>query len=181
MNIADVLILIFWLVCLIRGIFRGPVNELFSIVGALGGLFAAAFYFSTISKILPGWIGTVKLGYLICFLILFGFMYLLMTVSGIIATYLLHLRRSGWVNRAFGAGFGTLKGVLVVAVLLVPLAAFLPKNSTWISESVVLPYADLLSEKIVQTIPAAIHDPFTSHMDGYKQSWYRNGELSNVR
>jgi len=174
MNMADAAILIFWLVCLVRGIFRGLVNELFSIAGVFGGLFAASFYYSTISKVLPGWIGSVQLRYLICFIILFGFMYFLMTVFGIIAAYLLNLRRIGWMNRAFGSGFGTLKGMLVVCVLFVPIVAFLPKNSKWIGESVVLPYADLLSEKMVQVIPSAIHDPFTSHIDHYKQSWHRN-------
>lgn len=175
MNVADDAILIFWLVCLIRGIFRGPVNELFSIAGALIGLFAASYTFLTISKVIPGWVGTVQLRFLTCFLILFSFMYLLTTAFGIIATYLLYLRRSGWVNRAFGAGLGTLKGVLVVAVLFVPLVDFLPKTSTWIGESVILPYADILSEKMVRIIPAAICDSFSSHMDGYKQSWLRNG------
>lgn len=175
MNIADDLILIFWSVCLIRGIFRGPVDELFAIAGVLGGLFAAAFNFSTISRILPGWMGTLQLRYMTCFLILFCGLYLLIAVSGIMATYLLHLRRSGWVNRVFGAVFGTLKGMFVVAGLLVPLVAFLPKNSTWIGESVILPYANILSEKMVRAIPSTIHDPFISHMDGYKQSWSHNG------
>jgi uncharacterized membrane protein required for colicin V production len=146
---ADDAILIFWLICLIRGIFRGPVNELFSIVGALGGLFAAAINFSTISKFLPGWTGNVQMLCLICFLILFSFMYLLITVFGTIASYLLHLHRTGWMNRAFGSIFGTFKGGLVIAVLFVPMAAFLPKNSTWFRESVILPYADFLSEKMV--------------------------------
>jgi membrane protein required for colicin V production len=181
MNIADDVILIFWLACLIRGIFRGPANEIFSIVGALIGLFTASHNFLTFSKILPGWIGTVQFRYLICFLILFGLMYLLTTVLGIIATYLLNLRRSGRINRAFGAGFGALKGVLVVAALFVPLVAFLPKNSTWIGESVILPHAERFSEKMAMVIPAAVYIPFTSHMDGYKQSWHHNGELTNVR
>jgi uncharacterized membrane protein required for colicin V production len=108
-------------------------------------------------------------------------MYFMVTIFGIIANYLLQFRRSGLVIRALGSGFGALKGALVVAVLLVPIVAFLPKNSTWIGESVILPYVDLLSERMVQVSPEAIHDPFTSHMDGYKQSWHRNGELSNVR
>lgn len=181
MNMADAAILIFWLVCLIRGTFRGPVNELFSIAGVLGGLFAAAFFYPTAFKLLSGWMEFEQQLCLTIFLTLFGGIYMLVAVLGVIAIYLFHLRRAGWMSRAFGAGFGTLKGVLVVAVLLVPLVAFLPINSAWIGESVVLPYADLLSEKIVQTIPAAIHDPFTSHMDGYKQSWNRNGELSTVR
>jgi len=181
MNIADDVILIFWLACLIRGIFRGPANEIFSIAGALIGLFTASHTFLTFSKVLPGWIGTAQFRYLICFLILFGLMYLLTAALGIVATYLFHLRRSGRIMRAFGAGFGAFKGVIVVAVLVVPLVAFLPKNSTWIDESAILPFAERFSENMAKVIPAAIYVPFTSHMDGYKQSWHRDGALPKVK
>lgn len=181
MNVADDAIVIFWLVCLIRGIFRGPVNELFSIAGALIGLFTASYTFSTFSTVFPGWIGTVQCRHLVGFLILLGFMYLLVTTFGIVATYLLRLRRSGPINRAFGAGIGALKGALIVAVLFVPLVAFLPKNSPWIGESAILPYAERFSEKMVKVIPAQVNIPFTSHVDGYKQSWNRHKALSTVR
>lgn len=174
MNMADYAIFIFWLVCLIRGVFRGPMNELFSITGVLGGLFVAAYSYATISKILPGWLGSVPLRYLICFIIPFCIVYSLVSVFGIITSYLFYPRRTGWLNRAFGSGFGALKGVLVISVLFVPMVAFFPRNLTWIKESSILPYTDLLSEKIVQITPPPIHDPFASHMDGYKQSWHRN-------
>lgn len=179
MNMTDTAILIFWVVCLIRGIFRGPVNELFSIAGVWGGLITASFAFSTISKSLPGWMGTMQLRDLIFFLLVFAAMYLLLTIAGIIATYLFDLRRSGWIKRTMGAGFGVLKGMLVVAALLVPLVAFLPKQSTWMGRSIILPYENKLSEKMARAISSAMHEQFLSHIDGYKTSWRFNGVARN--
>lgn len=181
MNMADAAILMFWLVCLIRGIFRGPVNELFSIAGVLVGLFAAAFFYPPVSRMLSGWIDSSSMRDLTCFLTIFGCLYLLMSVSGVIATYLLHLRRSGWMNRTLGAGLGLLKGMLVVAVLLVPLVSFLPKHATWIGGSAILPFENHLSEKMVHVLSSAIHDAFSSHIGDYKQSWRRDEGHSKVQ
>jgi membrane protein required for colicin V production len=176
MNTADGVILIFWLVCLIRGVFRGPVNEFFAIAGVLGGLFAAAFFYPFFTNVLSGWVDSEPMRCLIGFLTLFGGIYLLATVSGVIAVYLFHLQRPGWVNRALGAGFGILKGMFAVSVLLIPLVAFLPNQSAWMGRSVFIPYEIRLSEKMAQVIPQAIENLFTSHLHAYKQSWRRNGK-----
>jgi membrane protein required for colicin V production len=176
MTTADGAILVFWLVCLVRGVFRGPVNEFFAIAGVLGGLFAAAFFYPVFSNVLSGWMDSEPMRCLIGFFTLFGGIYLLATVSGVIAVYLFHLRRPGWVNRALGAGFGILKGMLAVAVLLIPLVAFLPNQSAWMGRSVLVPYENRISEKMVRILPQTIHTLFTSHMPTYKQSWHRNGK-----
>ena len=175
MNMADAAILIFWIACLIRGMFRGPGCELFSIAGALSGLYVAAFCYPHVHGVLSGFIASEKIFGPVCFFTIFGGIYLLMSVTGIVVSYLLHLHRTGWVNRAFGAAFGTLKGMLVVAVLLVPLVVFLPKQSTWIGGSVILSYENHLSEKMVQVIPSTIHDAFSAHIKGYKRVWLLPG------
>jgi membrane protein required for colicin V production len=181
MNMADALILIFWMVCLIRGIFRGPGCELFSIAGALGGLYVAALCYPNVPGVLSIFIESENIRGSVFFFTVFGGIYLLMAVTGVIASYLLHLHRSGWMNRAIGAGIGTLKGMLVVAVLLVPLVAFLPKQSTWIGGSVILSYENRLSEKMVRVIPSTLHDAFSSHIKGYKRLWLHNGDGPDTR
>ena len=181
MNLADAAILIFWLVCLVRGIFRGPVDELFSIAGALCGLFTAAFSYPYASKVLSVWMESEPMRGLTCFFTLFIGVYILAAVCGVIATYLIRLRRSGWLRRAFGAGLGLLKGMLVVAMILIPLVAFLPHQSIWIGGSEIIPYENRLSARMVQVIPSAIGDPFTSHIKGYKQLWKHDGDAPEAR
>jgi membrane protein required for colicin V production len=171
---TDTAILTFWLVCLIRGLFRGPVNELFSIAGVLSGLFTAALTFSSALRFLPGWIGAWQWRSLTIFLMLFAGVYLLFSITGIIITYLFSLRRSGWLGRVFGAGFGALKGMLAVGALLVPLVAFLPSQSTHhLSGSILLRLENHLSEKLAHIVPAAVRDPFAARIDDLKRSWLR--------
>ncbi len=176
---ADATILIFWLVCVIRGFFRGPVSELFSIAGAIVGLFTADWFYSLLSKVFPRGIGSMQIRDIICFLLVFSGMYLLMIVTGVIAAYLLRLSRTGWINRALGTGLGTVKGVLVVALLLVPLIAFLPGDTAWVAESVILSHAARLSEKVAWAIPSVMQVSFSTHIDGYKQVWQRKQSFLN--
>ncbi len=181
MNMADAAILIFWLVCLVRGIFRGPVNELFSIAGILCGLFTAAFFYPSVAKLLSVWVKSEPVRGLTGFVTLFIGMYMLAAVCGVIATYLMHLGRSGWVGRAFGAGLGLLKGMLVVAVILIPVVAFSPNQSRWIGGSGLIPYENRLSGEMVQVVPSTIGNPFSSHIKGYKQLWKCNGDAPEAR
>jgi membrane protein required for colicin V production len=181
MNTADAAIFIFWLVCLVRGLRRGPVTELVSIVGVWVGMFAAADAYGIFSRILPGWMGSIQRRYLIGFLILFVCIYILMNAIGLIVAYLLQCHRAGWINRATGAGFGALKGVLVIAVIWVSVVAFVPQDTAWIDNSAILPYENILSEKMARVVPAAIYNRFCSHVDDYKQSWRQAAPPSPVQ
>lgn len=167
---ADALILLFWLVCLVRGWFRGPVSELFSIAGIIGGLVVAAWIYSPLAAALPGAIGSEQLGRTASFLLVFSFIFLLLSVSGVVATYLMHVRRKGWLRRTFGAVLGILKGILTLAVLLVPLVAFFPQEAAWVGRSIIFPYEKLLAEKVACVTPAILQRKFSSHIDNYKQA-----------
>jgi membrane protein required for colicin V production len=175
-KMADATIVFFLFVCLIRGIFKGPVHELFSIAGVLVGLLVAASYFPIISNLLSGWIDSTQLRHLVCFLALFGCTYFLISLSGVFATYLLRLPPLGWINRTFGAGFGALIGVLLIAVVLVPLVTFLPRNSTWIGSSILLRYENSLSEEMARIVPTTLQNQFSSNIDYYKEVWLHERE-----
>jgi len=165
---ADAVIIIFWLVCLIRGVFRGPVNEVFSIAGALAGLVVAGWFYSPLAGLIPDTIGSAPLRSTASFLLLFIGTYLSLSVSGIIAAYLMHLHRVGWLSRAFGAGLGFIKGVLVVAVLLVPLVAFLPQKAARLGRSAIIPFENQLAVKVASVTPSALHQRFSLNIDADK-------------
>ena len=56
MNLLDMLIIVILCFCMIRGIFRGLVNELFAIIGVLAGFYTAYTYYLKIAKPLSAWI-----------------------------------------------------------------------------------------------------------------------------
>jgi uncharacterized membrane protein required for colicin V production len=173
MNITDTIIAVFWGICLVRGIFKGPLNELFSIGGVIGGLFVAANNTSEISRAMLGWVSSLQLRQLLCFLIFFSIVYISIDIFGLIMTYLFDIRRSGWVFRIFGAMFGLFKGVAFIGVILLPLVVFSPKNSTWIRNSTILSYESTFSERIANAVPESMSEVFDAHIVVYKAYWNR--------
>jgi hypothetical protein len=128
--VADDVILIFLMVFLIRGAFRGPLVEMFSAAGTLcsGCLWHVGsihhLQHSSLLILVPinygGW----------------SFFFRCSSPS----TYLLSMlgcrcpisgtakRRTGWLIRLSGAGLGICNGVLLIAVFLVPLITFFPQQ-----------------------------------------------------
>ncbi len=70
---VDFLLIIFCVVCLIRGILREPVNESISIAGIVAGLMVASAYYTKISFFLFSWIDNLQMRSLCGFLLFFGF------------------------------------------------------------------------------------------------------------
>ncbi len=127
MNPLDIVIAIITSFCLIRGLFRGFVKELSSIIGVMGGYYAAYTYYPELSAYLSGLISGKAYHNIISFLILFCGIYLIISILGVLIKYILKIAYLGWVDRVCGALFGSVKGLLIVSVILIGLATFLPK------------------------------------------------------
>ena len=56
MNLLDIIIIITMVFLVVRGIFRGLVREISSIVGVLGGFYAAYTYYPHVSRMISHWI-----------------------------------------------------------------------------------------------------------------------------
>ncbi|MGA6927040.1 MAG: CvpA family protein, partial [Desulfosarcina sp.] len=56
MNPFDIVVVTILAYGLIRGIFRGLVREISSIVGVLGGFYAAYTYYPQVARLIDGWI-----------------------------------------------------------------------------------------------------------------------------
>jgi membrane protein required for colicin V production len=162
---VDAAIIILWLICLIRGLFRGPLKELFSIAGFVIGLVAAAWVYTPLATAVPGAVGPEHLRRVISFLLSFISVFLLLNVTGIVVVYLMDPGRSGWLIRTFGAGLGLLKGVLIIVVLLVPLVVFFPQKASWFRRSAIIRYENGLAEGIVHLTPVILHRQFSSHLE----------------
>ena len=162
---ADAAITIFLVICVGRGIFKGPVIELFSIAGTFGGLVAAGWLYSSIAAMLPKEIMSEALRWMTGFLSLFGFVYFLLSLLGVVANYLIRVRRRGWILHLSGAGLGLCKGILVVAILLVPLIAFFPNSVEWLRQGANFPFERRISATIVRITPKRLQSQFSLQID----------------
>jgi membrane protein required for colicin V production len=171
MNPFDIFIIIVVGYSLIRGLFRGLVKEVSSIIGVLGGFYAAYSYYPILAKLLSGLITNPSYLNILSFLIIFCTVLIVISILGVVIKYLMNVAFLGWVDRACGFGFGLVKGLLIVAVLFIILTTFLPKGAPLIKKSVLAPHVIWISEKMVNVVPKEMKKDFLGKLDEFKKAW----------
>lgn len=175
MNALDMLIVVVIAFCLIRGIFRGLINELSSIVGVFTGFYAAYTYYDNIARLLSRWVTNSAYLNILSFLIVFCLIFILVGIIGVVIKYLLNIAFLGWMDRICGAGFGIIKGLLIVSVILIPLTAFLPQNAGVMKNSLLAPHVTMASEALVKIVPKDMKRQFEAKLKELKKSWQHLG------
>ena len=171
MNLFDIIVVVILGYCVIRGIFRGLVKELFSLIGVLGGFYAAYTYYMVLAKPLSRWIANTGYLKILSFLIIFCFVFIIISFLGIIIHYILNIAFLGWVDRVCGAGFGTVKGIMIASVLLITLTAFLPKGAPVVKDSLLSTHVALVAEKMVKVVPKNMKHAFITKITESKKVW----------
>ncbi|OQY14123.1 MAG: colicin V production protein [Desulfobacteraceae bacterium 4572_187] len=174
MNFFDIIVIVILGYCLIRGVFRGFIKELSSIIGVLGGFYAAFTYYMVVAKPLSKWIANSGYLNILSFLIIFCGVFIMISILGVIINYLLKIVFLGWLDRIFGAVFGAMKGILIVSVLLIALTAFLPRGTSVIKDSLLSQHVLLVSEKMAKIVPKDMKHAFSDKIATIKKAWEKN-------
>lgn len=171
MNLFDILIIIILLYCLVRGIFRGLLKEMSSLIGVLVGFYAAYTYYNELGKYLKKWITDPNYINTLSFLLIFICVFLIISILGIIIKYILKIVFLGWVDRVFGAVFGISKGILIGSVLLIVFSAFLSGNSNIIKTSKTAPYLSAISNKMIKVTPKDLKNEYQIRIKDIEKTW----------
>ncbi len=171
MNILDILIAVIVGFCLIRGIFRGIIKELTSIVGVFVGFFVAFSYYPIVAHVLSRFIVNKSFLNIVSFFLAFTVLFLAVGLVGVVLKHLFKAFALGWADRVFGATLGLVKAVLIVSVLLVPLTTFLPQKSHVIRDSFLAPYVSIISEKMVAIVPTEMKKKFGDNVKALREAW----------
>ena len=178
MNLFDIFVAIVVAYGLIRGIFRGLIKEVAAIVGVLAGFWAAYSYYPLLGRLLDGWIDTAAYRNILSFLLIFALVLLTISVVGVIIKYLLRVAFLGGVDRFCGALFGLLKAVLISAVVLMTLTAFLPKGAPLVRDSILAPHVAIISETLARITHKELKAQFESKAAELHKLW-RSTEKSS--
>jgi membrane protein required for colicin V production len=157
LNWVDVIIAVVLLGFAIRGLMRGFLRELLSLVGLFLGLWIALLKFVPLGE----WVQhkfplTEPLPFHIAFLAIF---LSVASLAGIVG-YLLHrIARGllmGWLDAIVGLGFGSVKGVMILTVLLFLLAHLPLAESirTQLRTSTVVEYLELFNPFLERSVQA---------------------------
>ncbi|MGX8882799.1 CvpA family protein [Methylovorus sp. SPW-M1] len=113
-------------------VMRGFVREVLALAGWVAAFFVAKLYTMELALLLPEAIPSEALRFLAAFLILFLATLLLCSLLAIVLGQLFKTVGLGWLDRALGAVFGLLRGVLILLVLVF-LAGLtsVPKDERW--------------------------------------------------
>ncbi len=171
MNPFDILIIVILGYSLVRGLFRGLVKEISSIIGVLGGFYAAYTYYKHLGNLLSGVIHDVSYLNILSFLIIFCSVLILVSALSVIIKYLLNIAFLGWVDRIGGVFFGVTIGILIVSILFISLTAFLPKGTAFIKNSILAPHVSWISENMAKVVSQEMKQDFTTKLGELKKIW----------
>ena len=158
MSVVDITILAVLAVSLLIGLFRGFIREILSLFSWLGAIWIA-YNFATVAagylepyidqpplRVVVGFAG-IFITALISFSIVSYLLYRLLSIAGV----------SG-IDRSLGSLFGLIRGLVVIAVLILA-ANFMDFTSQpWWKDSFLVVYFDPITEFIRSLLPADIAD-----------------------
>lgn len=171
MNPFDILMITILAYGLIRGVFRGLVREIASIVGVLGGFYAAYAFYPQAARLMAPWVANAAYLNILSYMAIFAAVVIVVGVLAVVIKYLLNIAYLGWVDRVGGALFGLVKGLLVVAVVFIVLTAFLPKGTPFIKNAALAPPAAAVSEIMATVLSKDMKEKFVIKLKDLKQSW----------
>ena len=160
LNPFDVGIVVILLFFLMRGLFRGFIREVFSIIGVVGGFYLGCAYYSEGAAYLTRWISSVPYPNVVSFLAIFIGVIVLANLSGLATKHLLNIIFLRWVDRFFGALFGAAKGIMIASMLLMASAAFFPEFGVLIKTSRLVRPVMRVSETIASLVPVQMKREF---------------------
>ena len=130
MGLVDILILVILGVFLLKGVLRGFLREVCSLLGLVLGVLLAFYLHVPLSQWMLdvfGW--PSQLCVILSFALIFLLTLLIFAVLGYVLNRFVKLVLLGGVNRALGAVFGLMQGVVVLALILFALdMAELPRG-----------------------------------------------------
>jgi membrane protein required for colicin V production len=130
MNGLDWLIVGILVLSVIHAAAQGFVFELFSLAGAVFGYLLAAWGYPVAARYLAPYVKSDVVASGAGFLLIFLMVVILAGAAGRIARWAATSIGLRWVDRLLGAAFGFLRGALVVMVMAMAMASFLPSSET---------------------------------------------------
>ncbi|MDY0221602.1 MAG: CvpA family protein [Desulfobacterium sp.] len=171
MNMFDIVIVVIVSFCLVRGLFRGFIREVSSIVGVIAGFYGASTYYPLVEPLFSRWIDNPGFRKMLAFFLLFCAILVVINLLAALIRYFLNVVFLGWVDRLCGLVFGGAKGVLIVAVLLIAITTLLPRNTAFVSESLLAPQVAIVSQAISVFVARDMQHELQLKIKGIKKNW----------
>jgi Uncharacterized membrane protein, required for colicin V production len=183
MNILDIAIVIIVVLLIIRGFFRGIVQEAATLLGLIASFLLASLYYQDLAFWLERFTPNHKIILsFFCFVFLFILFIFLFNFLGILARKAIRLTLLGWLDRTLGGLFGLIKGAVIIFILVTILTVFYPKSALLVENSRFFPTSLAITERLTLLIPYKIKDDFLAKKKTLQNFWEeRKQNIKNLQ
>jgi len=161
---ADWIIVIVIAMSVVQAAISGFFHEAFGIAGLILGYLLAAWNYERLAARYAPYLKSMWLGEIAAFLIIFLAVVLVAGLAGRIVRHIVKEAGLSFVDRILGGALGLLRGILMVAVVLMSMAAFTP-TSTWLEGSQLAPYFLVVGRAAIWVAPSELRSRFYQGLD----------------
>jgi membrane protein required for colicin V production len=172
-NGLDILFLIILTVVIIRGLFRGMVKELASIVGVIVSFFLANKYHPLLLPYLEQVMTLNQYARICSYALVFIACFLLIFLVSLLIRKFLKLVMLSWVDCLAGGGFGLIKGALICSLILFVLTTFLRPGTSLLTTSQLAPHVNKFTKTLGLMLPEDIQGEFDSKRKQLENLWQK--------
>jgi len=164
MSVADWIILGFLVFSVTAAAIEGFFHEAFKLAGLVVGYLLAAWQYHRLADWFAPYLKSPWFGEIARFLIIFFAVLMVAGLAGRIARSVMRKAGLSGIDRFLGAVLGLLKGILVVAIVLMAMTAFEPA-AKWLAESELAPYFLVGGRAAVWVAPPELRHRFYQGLD----------------
>ena len=138
---------------------QGFFFEIFSLAGTILGYLIAAWEYGRLAPWFEQYVKSIAIANTAAFITIFAFVVVLAGFAGKITRWALKEVGLRWVDRLLGGAFGLVRGVVVVTVLVMAVATFMPQ-SKWLETSELSRYFLLSAKSASWMAPSDLRQKF---------------------
>lgn len=147
MNFLDIILICIVALFMLRGFFRGLVQEVLSLIAVVLAIFLASNFNHLLQPHLELYIESeMTVGALSYGILFIGTIFVVWLIAKFVKS-MLEVTLLGWVDRTTGGVFGLFEGILISLIVLMFLQTFAP-DSALLTESTLAPYAQHLVDRL---------------------------------
>lgn len=152
MNLLDIVIIVTIVFLLLKGVLRGFIKEVASLMGVVLGIWLASIFHPQMANFLKPHLPSTSFLPLLSFVVIFTTVLILSNLSGTVVKLLFLKSILGWADRAMGAGLAVVKGVIITYLVIVLLTFFLPAKTPLIAKSKLAPLVIVSYQSMIRAI-----------------------------
>jgi membrane protein required for colicin V production len=164
MTAADWVIVIVVMASVLQAAISGFFHEAFGIAGLILGYLLAAWNYQRLAARYAPYLKSMWLGEIAAFLIIFLAVVIVAGVAGRITRHIVKEAGLSFVDRVLGGALGLVRGILLVAVVLMSMAAFTPTSAS-LEGSELAPYFLVVGRAAIWVAPSELRARFYQGLD----------------